>query len=92
LISDIVEVLKKQGVNIIPVLPKSKKPSVEWKKYQSEKFTGEIPVGYNYAVLGGDISKDLIIIDLDHVTDPAFIDKVIPNALKETLVVRTGRG
>jgi len=92
LISDIVEVLKKQGVNIIPVLPKSKKPSVEWKKYQSEKFTGEIPDGYNYAVLGGDISKDLIIIDLDHVTDPAFIDKVIPNALKETLVVRTGRG
>jgi len=92
MINEIINVLKEQGVNVIPCLPKSKKPSVEWKKYQSEKFTGSIPEGYNYAVLGGDISNRLAIIDLDHVKDPAFIDKVIPNALKETLVVRTGRG
>lgn len=92
MINDIIETLRKQGVNVIPVLPKSKRPSIEWKKYQSEKFEGEIPEGYNYAVLGGTISNNLAIIDIDGTTDESFIDKVIPNALKETLVVRTGKG
>jgi putative DNA primase/helicase len=88
----IVDALRDQGINIIPVHPKSKQPSVEWTKYQNEKYTEPIPPGFNYAVIGGDISNNLLIIDIDHVDDESLIEKIIPNALNETLVVRTGGG
>jgi putative DNA primase/helicase len=88
----IVDTLREQGINIIPVYPKTKRPSVEWTQYQTKKYTDDIPEGYNYAVIGGDISNNLLIIDIDHVDDESLIERILPNALNETLVVRTGGG
>lgn len=88
----IVKKLRDQGVNVIPVHPKSKRPTVEWTQYQNEKYTDDIPEGYNYAVIGGAISNNLVIIDIDHVDDESILNKIIPDALNKTLVVRTGGG
>ncbi len=99
---ELIESLRLQGCNLIELKPKSKIPSKPWKKYQNELNNDDFSKDSNYAVLGGSISKDLIIIDVDkmdesdpdgHVPVPLdFLDKIIPGVLKKTLVVKTGTG
>ena len=99
---ELIETLRLQGCNLIELKPKSKIPSKPWKQYQSEINDDVIGRDSNYAVIGGSISKDLVIIDVDkmdendpdgHVPVPLdFLDKIIPGVLKRTLVVKTGTG
>ena len=83
--------LKRQGCNIIPIPPRQKFPNMDWKKYQTEKYLPSIPEGMNYAVICGDISDNLMVIDIDHKGEnPEIINEIIKNVLKKTLVVKTG--
>ena len=63
---ELIETLRLQGCNLIELKPKSKIPSKPWKQYQSEINDDVIGRDSNYAVIGGSISKDLVIIDVDH--------------------------
>ena len=83
--------LKRQGCNIIPIPPRQKFPSMDWKKYQTERYLPSIPDGMNFAVICGEISDNLLVIDIDHKgDDPGIINEIIPDVLKKTLVVQTG--
>lgn len=88
---EIIESLKEQGVNVFPIQPRSKVPLESWKKYQSEKYTGIIPEGYNYAVIGGTISDDLVVVDIDGKRED-LLNLIIPDCLNTTLTVQTGSG
>jgi hypothetical protein len=84
------------GFCVIPALPRSKRPSVEWKEYQSRKPTeSELAEwrrlwgrGYNIAVVLGAISGNAVCIDFDN---PELIRRLpIENLAKKTMVVLTG--
>ncbi len=87
----ILDELRKQNVNVFNLNPKSKFPTEPWKKYQSEKYTGVIHSNNNFMVICGTISDNTIVFDFDDATIDDVI-KVFPNAIKETLVVKTKRG
>ena len=83
---DIIKELRSQGLNLFPLKPNSKLPAIKWKKYQSKKFDGVIPLSCNYAVICG--FNNLIVLDLDN--------KELLEDFKEysekTLTVETKRG
>lgn len=85
-----------QNLNIIPIKFGEKTPLIEWNKYQKEKvateelqkwFSGD--VGINLAVVCGQISGNLVVVDFD---DPKAYKKLFGGIDRETLVVKTGRG
>jgi putative DNA primase/helicase len=86
------QMLREKNVNVIPLQPRSKIPSDSWKMYQKEKYNGPIHQGHNYACLCGEISDNLVVIDIDKTTDDKILDQIFPNALDNTLVVKTGSG
>jgi len=88
---EIVSKLNAQNLNVIPLLPKSKSPSVEWKKYQTEKYSEEIHSSNNIGVICGKVSDGLYVIDIDS-SDQELIEKILPNAYDVTQVVKTGKG
>lgn len=53
--------------NIIPIIKNSKKPLIKWKKYQKERYPQQQLTTHdgNYAVICGEISRNLIIFDPD---------------------------
>jgi len=60
----VIQALFDQGFNLMPCKPKSKFPALDsWKKYQNEKYVGDISAKQNYAVICG--FNDLIVVDLD---------------------------
>ena len=72
--SEIITILKEQGVRIIPVELKGKKPAVlDFQKYLTgEKvFDGEITPEQNYGVICGQISDNLAVIDVEKI-DPVY--------------------
>lgn len=79
-------------INLIPLQPRSKIPSDSWKKFQKEKFQAQISGGGNYACICGEISDNLVVIDIDKTQDENIINKLIPNCLDKTLTVKTGTG
>ena len=61
---------QKNGLNVIPIGKNSKLPirRFSWKKYQTEKFQnirGYIGAGYNFAIICGSISENLVVLDFD---------------------------
>ncbi|NIN03691.1 MAG: hypothetical protein GTO44_10055 [Hydrotalea flava] len=90
--AQLAEKLREKNVNVIPLQPRSKIPADSWKLYQKEKYNGTIPPEDNYACLCGEISDNLVVVDIDKTTDETIIDKILPNALDNTLVVKTGSG
>ena len=74
-------------LNIIPLQKNSKKPAIPWKEYQHKKFPREqLPLKGNFAVVCGEISDFLWI--LDHDAPPLFsLFKDI-----DTRTVKTPRG
>ena len=87
----VIEELRGLGLNLIPLLPKSKRPAIQWKPYQDRRYTGAIPGSQNFGVVCGSISGNLVVLDID-IEDPSLPDKVLESATKKTLVVRTGSG
>ncbi len=88
---DMLEILRSIGLNVLPLKPKSKDPSILWKKYQTTKYTETFPSEFNIGVICGETSGNLEVIDIDF-PDKSVIEKILPNALSETLVVKTGKG
>ena len=87
----VIEDLVRQGMNLIPLLPKSKKPAIKWKSYQDKRYDGAIPESQNLGVVCGRISGNLVVLDVD-IADPSLPNIILGSAIKRTLVVRTGSG
>jgi len=90
--ADFIKELRNQGLNLIPLKPNSKEPSLNWKEYQKKKYDGFIPMSANYGVICGQISDNLLVIDIDKTNDKTILDKIIPDCLNKTLVNETGKG
>lgn len=88
---DTIETLLGLNLNIIPLRFKSKDPSISWKEYQTKKYTETITPELNIGIVCGEASGNLEVIDIDF-QDKSVIDQILPNALSETLVVKTGKG
>jgi len=88
----VIEELRKQGINIFPLQPKSKVPNGSWKKYQTQKSDIVIPKSLNYAIVCGKISDNLVVVDFDDCNDISFVEKIFPDVLKKYLAVKTNRG
>ena len=88
----VIEEIRKQGINIFPLQPKSKVPNGSWKKYQTQKSNIVIPKSSNYAVVCGKISDNLVVVDFDDCNDISFVEKIFPNVLQKYLAVKTNRG
>src|SRR5438445_3265593 len=85
------EELRTLGLNLIPCLPRSKKPKVNWLEYKDVKYTGELGTD-NAAVICGTTSGNLVVIDVDK---KDYMSKFFENfeGLKTaTLVVETSKG
>lgn len=81
--------LKELGLNLMPLKKESKKPVLSsWTHLQTEKFDGKFPNGCNVAVICGEISGKVFVLDLDN----ASIYDDIPEVLKNTRTVKTGKG
>lgn len=89
----------KLGFCLIPAYPKSKRPCVEWKKYQIEKpLNEEIEEwkkifwsnGYNIGCLAGRVSDNLVVLDID--SETLVKNFSVEKFKKKTMVVLTGSG
>ena len=87
-----IEKFRSQVVNFFPLQPKSKIPMVAWKQYQTEMYHGIIPTNCNFAIICGKVSSNLAVFDFDHCEDMEVLNAITPDALKNTLVVRSQRG
>ena len=85
--------LRSQKLNLIPIPPKQKFPIGEWKKFMTERNESPIPDTMDYAVICGDVSDKLVVVDIDHKGEyPVIVEKILKNAFNKTLVVKTGSG
>lgn len=87
------------GLNIIPLAFKTKKPLVEWDKYQERKVTNEEinhwfsnKEDINVAVITGKISENLVVIDFDKEDLYYAFFKEHLRLEKNTIVIKTSRG
>jgi len=84
-----IDKLKNLGLNLMPLKKESKRPVLPlWEHLQTEKYDGEFPEGCNVAVICGEISDNLFVVDLD--TESIYND--IPEQLKNTRTIKTGQG
>ena len=90
--ADMLSECRRQEINIFPLQPRSKVPISAWKQYQTENFMGDIPPECNFAIVCGDISKNLAVFDFDNCPDIKTLDCVLEDAVNNTLVVKTSRG
>ena len=51
--------------NIIPLKPNSKQPLIRWKEFQTKRYEGDFPEGCNFAVICGEVSGNLVVVDFD---------------------------
>jgi len=65
--SDVLQRIPKQlrEANIIPLKPNSKQPLIRWKEYQKKRYEGDFPEGCNFAVICGEVSGNLVVVDFD---------------------------
>lgn len=106
-----VQNFREQGIKIIPVKFKSKKPDIpDFANYISGQkiHDSEILPNQNYGVVCGNISDNLVVIDIEKIQpddywnkihtprhiplEDEFIDKILPNCINETIVTKTGTG
>ena len=102
MIREYVSLYLHHGFSIIPTIPLSKRPAVAWKPYQErrpsdqeiqtwmEKYWSK---GYGVAVICGDVSNNLVVLDFDTYENPEGLQLLDFEKLKrETLVVETPSG
>ena len=87
------EFYRGEGINVIPLMYREKKPIFSWKKYQSQKITAEEEKEFfdgedrNLGIICGNVSNKLFVLDFD---DPETFNAYFPK--KEGLVyTKTGR-
>ncbi len=91
MIQGFVKLYREKGLNVMPLKPKSKFPFLdEWKQYQTEKYTGDFAQDQNGAVICGQSSGNLVVIDLDDKDLQTIFDDW-ERLKKETWVVETGK-
>lgn len=85
------------GASIIPLKCKEKKPAIKWKKYTEEKLSkDEIDNvlakegSANYAVVCGEISNNLLVIDVDNAE--LFEKLNLGELATQTLTIKTAKG
>jgi hypothetical protein len=94
---------QQEGLSFIPIPFKSKVPTIEWKKYQTEKPTQQEVAGWfnghdtNLAIICGDVSDGLVILDFDSQEVFERFRIVAQSTLKQdilefTRVSKTSRG
>jgi len=88
-LSDMNPLFLDQRLNIIPIHKNSKRPTENWKKFQTENYQRSKLASHkgNYAIVCGKVSDGLIIIDFD---DPKLYDAFFSK--KPTLTIRTPSG
>jgi len=91
-VQQLADKLRQSNVNVIPLQPRSKIPADSWKIYQKEKYQGSINGDVNYACICGEISNNLVVIDIDKTTNENILNEILPNCLNNTLVIKTGSG
>lgn len=91
------KIIDNYQINYFPLNEKSKDPKglIKWKKYQKERFPlylrhkyFTLSTKYNIAIICGEISNNLYIIDVDQKEFANIFEKMIP----ETLTVKTSHG
>jgi len=98
--SDFLKSLFDNGINVMPIPAKTKEPVFKWKTYERNKVTQEqfdlwfkdkeIGKDTNYAIICGEISDNLMVIDID---EKEMFDKLFKeDILENTLVVKTLKG
>jgi len=88
---DAISVLRGQNINLFEIPARYKKATQTWKKWQTEYNNDPIPDGTNYAVVCGEVSDNLIVVDIDHHGEhPELVDQIFADAKNKTLVVETG--
>jgi len=94
---DLVPLEHPKEFNIIPVPLNTKIPIFKWQNYQKKKYEKPIKKNSNYAVICGEISNNLLILDIDFKDKKHF--KEIYNAFKlahpdivDTRIVQTPHG
>lgn len=83
--------LRNLNLNVIPLIQRSKNPSIKWQEYQIIKYDGDILQESNIGVICGQTSENLVVVDIDF-DEPMLLNKILPDALTKTLVVKTGKG
>ena len=86
---------RSKKINCMPISKKDGKGiKSKWKKYQTEICLQPIPEDYNFGVICGETSDNLIVLDLDHTRDINLLNEITSstNLLNNTLVVRSGQG
>ena len=103
-ITGFVKLYKEKGLNVIPMKPKSKFPDTTnmpfnpatgkrgWLAFQKEKCNIPIKEGQNGAVVCGESSGGLVVLDLDAKELADIVFKDFEGLKKKTLVVETGKG
>ena len=81
--SEVINELRDQGLNVFPCKSKSKEPLMKWK----ESYVGEIPEDCNYGVTCGYLSK-IIVYDVDNKELLTFFEEF----KTKTYMVETGKG
>lgn len=91
-----IDIYRKQRINIVPI-PKGGGKALKleggWGRYQMEHFVGNIPLDQDIAVICGESSDNLIVLDFDECDDLNYVMQgVISDVLNKTMVARTGDG
>jgi len=95
----------KLGLSVIPLQPREKRPLIKWKQYQQRlptedevrKWFSKWP-NANIGIVCGRVSGNLLVLDFDsedlykQFMEQAFAFTNLYNKLKETWIVRTGKG
>ena len=88
----------KMGFSVIPLLPRDKRPEINWLEYQKRKPTeDEVRRWFsdekkNVGIICGKVSGDLVVFDFDNQETMQFVISDIKSVSEKTLVVRTGKG
>lgn len=94
---ELFQIIDVYKINYFPLNPKSKDPRglIKWKIYQKEKFPFALrhkyftlQKDYNIAIICGQISNNLYIVDVDEKEFADLVEQMIP----QTLTVQTSHG
>lgn len=85
-----IEKLELMNFNLMPLQKESKVPiaGANWTRLQSEKYKGSFPDSCNVAVICGEVSGGLFVLDLDH----ASLYDDFKEYHGKTFIVKTGKG
>lgn len=85
------------GLNVLPAIPRDKRPAVKWEPYQTKRSTSQLAAWfggakqYNFWILCGEISR-VAVLDCDNEEAEKLWRSKIGKEMDATTCVRTARG